>query len=314
MQSTDTGSKRPEVSLTTQVRRQCTAGVTLVLGVIWLLGCFLLLLPIALIKLALPHQAVRGWCAGRMDRIVGLFSAGLQRLLALMRVGAYELRIHGDLRTDRTYLLVCNHQSWVDILYLLVLHHRRIPFPRFFLKRELIWFPVIGFACWAMDFPFMRRYSSQAKAANPALAQRDLETARAACARYRGRAVTIINYVEGTRFSRARHAAQEARWTHLLNPRAGGGSYVIDAMGDQLDGIIDTTLAYPTPEGPGFWRFLTGTEQPVLVEMALRPVPSFDHSTPRGRREQARNWVNALWDEKDLRIEAMRAELEPRLR
>ena len=85
-------------------------------------------------------------------------------------------------------------------------------------------------------------------------------------------------------------------------------------MGDQLDGIIDTTLAYPTPEGPGFWRFLTGTEQPVLVEMALRPVPRFDHSTPRGRREQARNWVNALWDEKDLRIEAMRAELEPRLR
>ena len=315
MPSTDTASKATEASLWTRVRRQCTAAITLTLGVIWLVICFLLLLPAALIKLCVPHPTVRDWCAGRMDRVVGLFSAGMQGLLTLMRVGAFELRIDGELRTDRTYLLVCNHQSWVDILYLLILHHRRIPFPRFFLKRELLWFPIIGFACWAMDFPFMRRYSSKAKAANPALAKRDLETARAACAKYQNRPVTIINYVEGTRMSKDRYAAQQPRWTHLLKPKAGGVSYVIDAMGDQLAGVIDTTIVYPTAEGPGFWRFMTGAEQPVLIEMTVRPVPQFSTTeTDPPMREQARAWVNALWDDKDVRIGALRDELATRLR
>ncbi len=309
MPSTDTRSNPPDPGPLRALRLQLTAAVTLTLAVTWLVGCFGLLLPFALIKLALPLEPVRQWTAGRMDRVVGLFSGGLGRLLRWMHVGDYRLEVDGELRQDRTYLLICNHQSWVDIVYLLILHHRRVPFPRFFLKRELLWFPIIGFACWAMDFPFMRRYSSRQRAANPALAQRDLDTARKACERYRNTPVTIINYVEGTRLSRARHQAQQSPWQHLLRPRAGGIHYVMSAMGDQLAGVIDTTVVYPSPEGPGFWRFLTGVEQPVLIRMRLRPVPEGLALDDPQSRQRAEAWVNRLWDEKDAEIAEMRQQL-----
>ena len=47
----------------------------------------------------------------------------------------------GDLHRDDWYLLICNHQSWVDILVLQRVFNRRIPFLKFFIKRELAWMP-----------------------------------------------------------------------------------------------------------------------------------------------------------------------------
>ena len=58
------------------------------------------------------------------------------------------------------YLIICNHKSGVDILLLQSLFYKKIPLLRFFLKQQLIWVPLMGIAWWALDFPFMRRYSS----------------------------------------------------------------------------------------------------------------------------------------------------------
>ena len=294
---------RPRLGL----RHHCRAAVTLTLGLSWLVACFALFLPVAILKLLIRTPGAYLIFTRRLDAIVGLFSAGLGKLLDWMQVGGYELELTGELRRDRSYLLISNHVSWVDIVYLLVLHHGRIPFPRFFLKRTLLWVPIIGFACWALDFPFMRRYSSKARRKNPSLAKRDLDTARKACERYRQTPVTIINYVEGTRWSARRHVHQASPWPYLLRPRAGGVSYVIATMGDQLAGVIDTTLVYPSTQGPGFWRFLSGAEQPVIVRMQLRPVPEQVLNAPAGQvGAPTRHWINGLWDEKNALIDEIR--------
>ncbi len=82
------------------------------------------------------------------------------------------------LSTREWYLVVSNHQSWVDILVLQAVFNRRIPFLKFFLKQQLIWVPFLGLAWWALDFPFMRRHSAAYLEKHPEERGKDLEATR----------------------------------------------------------------------------------------------------------------------------------------
>lgn len=64
-----------------------------------------------------------------------------------------------NLSTRDWYLVFSNHQTWVDIVILQRALHGKIPFLKFFLKKELIYVPLLGLAWWALDFPFMKRHS-----------------------------------------------------------------------------------------------------------------------------------------------------------
>lgn len=141
-----------------------------------------------------------------------------------------------DLRRDGHYLVVSNHASWVDIFALFRAFHLKAPLMRFFAKRLVFWFPGVGQAAWALEFPFMRRYTPEYLARHPEKRGRDLETTRIACQRYRTIPVSILNFIEGTRFTRAKAAEQGSPYRHLLRPRVGGIGFVLASLGDQLDG------------------------------------------------------------------------------
>ena len=113
------------------------------------------------------------------------------------------------------YLVSSNHQSWVDILVLQRVFHGRIPFLKFFLKRELIWVPVIGLAWWALDFPFMQRGGGHGARRG------DLEATREACEKFKRIPTSVINFVEGTRFTPAKQrAAGRAPTATCSSPRS----------------------------------------------------------------------------------------------
>src|SRR5438477_4727903 len=150
-----------------------------------------------------------------------------------------------DIDASGRYLIISNHVSWVDIFVLFRVFHGHAAFIRFFLKRQLIWFPIVGQAVWALEFPFMRRYSAEYLQQHPEKRGRDLETTRRACQRYRHIPVAMLTFLEGTRFSEEKRADQESPYRHLLRPRVGAIAFVLASLGDQLDGIIDVTLAYP---------------------------------------------------------------------
>ena len=129
--------------------------------------CVGALMPVAIVKLLLPFRGVRR----RVDPILnGIAEAWIGAngwwIAAVARV-KWDVRNSADLHRDRWYLVASNHQSWVDILVLQEIFLRRIPMLKFFLKRELIRVPLIGFAWWALDFPFMRRHSEEFLRANP---------------------------------------------------------------------------------------------------------------------------------------------------
>ena len=54
--------------------------------------------------------------------------------------------VEGVETLDRSewYLVLANHQSWVDIAVLQRIFHRKIPFLKFFIKKELLWLPILG--------------------------------------------------------------------------------------------------------------------------------------------------------------------------
>jgi hypothetical protein len=147
------------------------------------------------------------------------------------------------LRTDTSYLVISNHQSWVDIPALIQALNRRTPFFKFFLKKELIWVPFLGLAWWALDYPFMKRYSKAFLAKHPELAGQDLKITKEACELFKRQPVTVVNYLEGTRFNETKRKQQGSPFKRLLKPKAGGVAFVLAAMGglvvadDQVRGV-----------------------------------------------------------------------------
>ncbi len=212
------------------------------------------------------------------------------------------------------YLVIANHQSWVDILVLQRVFNREIPFLKFFLKQQLIWVPVLGLAWWALDFPFMRRYSKAFLAKHPHMQGKDMETTRRACEKFRFKPVSIMNFVEGTRFSRQKHEAQSSPYQYLLKPRAGGVAFVLSAMGSQLHKLIDVTIDYPRGV-PSFWDFVSGKVKQINVNVMVMPIKDIvesgfftdDYFTNPEAKARFQTWLNERWAEKDALISKMRA-------
>ena len=163
--------------------------------------CCTPLFIVSLIKLCLPFAAAQRLTDELMRHIHEAWISNNKAWMNLL--GGIRWKVEGlqGLDYQHSYLVTSNHQSWVDILVLQYVLNRRIRPLKFFLKRELIWVPVIGLAWWALGFPFMKRYSKAYLAKHPEKKGEDLLTTRRACARFRGKPTAIFNFAEGDRKS-----------------------------------------------------------------------------------------------------------------
>lgn len=275
-----------------------------------LLFWFATMLPGVLLKL-LPYEPLRRAASRYCVWIATQWVDSNHLLYRLLQPMEQDLDLRGKLEPGKSYLLISNHQSWADILVLFDTFHARAPFARFFMKQQLILVPIIGLVCWAMDFPFMKRHSREAIAANPALREQDLQTTRRACEIYRSEPVTVVNFVEGTRFSEAKRRASGSPYKHLLKPKAAGLSFTLNAMGEQFAGIIDVTIAYQPASKGLVWSWLCGEQDQLALHADVLPVPadlmSGDYDADPEFRARFQGWVNELWRRKDARLEQMLA-------
>ena len=264
---------------------------------------------VALLKL-LPVAGLREACNRLLVKLAENWISGNQLILRLSQGIRWDVAGVELLPRHDWYLVVCNHQSWVDILVLQGVFNRRIPFLKFFLKRQLIRVPVLGLAWWALDFPFMRRHSREYLERHPEARGQDLEATRRACEHFCRSPTSIMNFVEGTRFSPEKHASQGSPYRHLLKPRAGGTAYVLAAMGDILHRILDVTIAYPG-RVPSFWDLCCGRARRVIVRVSVREIPEWsrhgDYHGDENFRARLQDWFSALWEEKDDQIGALLA-------
>ena len=257
---------------------------------------FALLAPLVLLKLlARPLPPIAS-----LDRAVMAIADTWNRLNlnGLQRINRtrWQVRMPDGLQRQAWYLVIANHQSWVDILVLQRCLQGRAPFLKFFIKRELIWVPLVGLAWWALDFPFLRRRGG-------ASGRQDLAATRAACARFRALPTSVMSFVEGTRLTPAKHADQASPYRHLLRPKAGGVMMALDVLGDRLDAVLDVTIVYPG-QVPSFIDVLCGRLPEVRVHVERRPVPMADGDAPLNAGA-VQAWLAELWQLKDERFEQL---------
>ncbi len=265
------------------------------------------LFAFTLVRIVLPLPAVRRASAAILVHIAESWLTVNGWLFDQFTPTRWSVEGLDGLGRHENFLVISNHQSWVDIPALQKVFNRRIPFMRFFLKSELIWVPLLGPAWWALDFPFMKRHSRQQIEARPELRHQDREATRRACETFRRVPVSIMNFTEGTRFTQAKHDAQQSPYRHLLKPKAGGVAFVIDAMGDTITHILDVTIAYPG--GPGtMMDMIAGRVREVRLHARRLPIPEAmrgDYDGDAAFRQRFQAWINQLWMEKDARIAAM---------
>ncbi|MCD0502167.1 acyltransferase [Bordetella petrii] len=273
----------------------------------------LLLFPVALLKLMLPLPAVRRRVDPLLNAIATAWVSGNAGWFERIQPAPWDIQGNTGLRYAEWYLVNCNHQSWVDIFVLQQALNRRIPLLKFFLKRQLIYVPVIGLAWWALDFPFMKRHGKAELRRNPALGRQDHEAARRACQKFTLVPTSVMVFVEGTRFSQAKRVAQSSPYQHLLKPKAGGLAVALNAMGKRFRSMIDVTIAYPE-RVPSFWDLACGRAGPVAVRIRQLPVPpefcDADYSRDKAFRAEFHHWLGRQWQAKDEEIERLMARRE----
>lgn len=267
-----------------------------------------LLLLLALIKLLIPLKPVRTFATRGLNGIARIWIESNSTFMRLFNRIEWHIENNATLSRDRWYFVTCNHQSWADIMVVQNVLNQRIPLMKFFLKKELLWVPLLGIAWWALDFPFMKRYSREKLMKKPELRGKDLETTKKACEKFEYTPVAVFNFMEGTRFTREKHAQQASPFRHLLKPRTGGTGFVLGAMGTKLQTMLDITIVYPDGVG-GIWDYLSGRIRRVVIHIDEKTIPTDflgrDYNNDREFRIAFQKWVTALWEEKDERIESL---------
>ena len=267
-----------------------------------------ILLLFALLKLLVPGKSMRLWVDPVLLRIAEAWIAGNSGWMRLTQATVWDVQGLEGLSPRSWYLVNANHQSWVDILVLQHLLNRRIPLLKFFLKQPLIWVPVMGLAWWALDFPFMRRHSEAYLQKHPEMRGRDQETTRRACEKFALIPTSVMNFLEGTRFTAAKQARQQSPYRHLLKPKTGGVAVALNAMGEKFEAVLDVTIVYPDGV-PDFWQFLSGQVRRVIVRVQTLPIPSQllggDYAGDAAMRQAYQQWVHELWQAKDARISTL---------
>jgi len=267
---------------------------TLVLS--WTLAMLVPFLSLAILNRLIPWHPWRVASERALANIGTFWARGGRQLFRLTHRLQWQIDPVPDIPRNDSVLLVCNHQSWVDVPVLMHVFAGRVPFFRFMIKRSLLWLPLLGWVFKALHFPALNRGNGRRAANEPT----DLERIRTSCEHYKRVPVTLAIFPEGTRFTPEKQLKQNSPYQHLLKPRSGGTSMAIIAMREQLAGILDVTIDYQGHR-PSFMDLLGGRMPPIRVhiEWLECPEPTADDSE---FQSLVVPWLNERWTHKDTQL------------
>lgn len=284
----------------------------------WILGIFSLLFYFlnlvfwscilfitAIFCLIIPNTHWRKLCTNFMQRLPIFWMDCNQKIIKILIPTQWKIEGLNNVRIDDWYLVLANHQSWLDIVVLQNIFNRKIPTLKFFMKKELLWsLPFASWACWLLDFPFMERHTKNDIAKNPELKGKDIATARLACEKFKTTPTTVTIFPEGTRFNLEKRQRQRAPYQNLLKPKAGGIAFALAVLGDHFHTILDVTINYSKPNAT-LWDFFCGKIETINVyikPIAITEKLLGDYENNRDYRKDFQQWLNQLWQDKDTFI------------
>ncbi len=285
-----------------------TLPISIALTILLTILCSVPIIIAGLVKLILPIPAIWRSISVFCNFMMYCWCEGLAALLHLNPHLKWEIEGLEKLNKKNWYLLICNHHSWADIVVLCVIFRKHIPMNKYFLKQQLAWVPFIGLACWALDMPFMRRYSHSYLIRHPERRGKDVETTRRSCEKFRTHPTTIVNFVEGSRFTEEKRRQTRSPYKNLLPPKAAGIAMALSVLGAQFDKLLDVTLCYPENNDSPFFDMLSGKLTRIVVRVNLLPVAEElhgDYVSDKNFKRRFQQWLNTLWEEKDTLLTSL---------
>lgn len=282
-----------------------TLPLSIALTIVVTIVCSVPIIVAGLIKLLVPIPAVWRSISVFCNFMMYCWCEGLALLLYLNPWLKWDVQGLEGLNKKNWYLLISNHHSWADIVVLCVLFRKHIPMNKYFLKQQLAWVPFIGLACWALDMPFMRRYSRSYLIRHPERRGKDVETTRRSCEKFRSHPTTIVNFVEGSRFTEEKRHQTRSPYNNLLAPKAAGIAMALSVLGSQFDKLLNVTLCYPENNQRPFYDMLSGRLTRIVVRINLETVAEDlhgDYVNDKNFKRRFQRWLNSLWEEKDRQL------------
>ncbi|HCI6433197.1 acyltransferase [Klebsiella quasipneumoniae] len=282
-----------------------TLPLSIALTILVTIICSVPIIVAGLIKLLVPIPAVWRSISVFCNFMMYCWCEGLALLLHLNPWLKWDVQGLEGLNKKNWYLLISNHHSWADIVVLCVLFRKHIPMNKYFLKQQLAWVPFIGLACWALDMPFMRRYSRSYLIRHPERRGKDVETTRRSCEKFRSHPTTIVNFVEGSRFTDEKKRETRSPYHNLLPPKAAGIAMALNVLGSQFDKLLNVTLCYPENNARPFYDMLSGRLTRIVVRINLVPIGEElhgDYVNDKNFKRGFQRWLNGLWEEKDRQL------------
>ena len=263
------------------------------------------LFVLSLFKFLAPKGRPRNFMSRQFSVLAELWISINNSVIRVYRGMQWDIDVPDGIDLKGRYLVFCNHQSWVDILVLQRCLNRKAPFMRFLIKQQLIWVPFLGFAWWALDMAFLRRYSREELLKDPSLRGKDLENAARACEKLKHIPVSMMTFPEGTRCTSKKRHQQVSPYQHLLKPRYGGIGQILYSFDQALDCLIDVTIVYPDG-APSFWQYVSGQVRKITVQIKLRPIMDDirgrDFRQDNEAKARLKFWLNEIWQEKERDI------------
>ena len=206
-----------------------------------------------------------------------------------------------NLEKQHWYIATSNHQSWGDIFILQKITNKKVPLLRFFMKDVLKWIPIVSIVGWALDMPFLKRYSKEQIEKNPNLRGKDLEQMKKAFKRLETNPGTVFSFAEGTRFTQQKHKDQNSPFDNLLRPKAGGIGVALSTM-PFITTLLDLSISYNS-DSKNFWSFLCGGMSDININVRTIEIPeellNKDYIKDSQFRSDLKDWLNQIWEEKD---------------
>ncbi|MYD46689.1 MAG: hypothetical protein F4W92_10075 [Gammaproteobacteria bacterium] len=264
-----------------------------------LVGCVTVYV-LALAQFLCPVPSWRKQIRGANDGVVTAWVFLNEKMCQLLRWIRIELTLPDTLPTRKEWWIIAsNHQSWADIVILEIVFRTLAPPIKFFTKRELIWVPFLGFGLWLLRFPYVRRGKREKGQSRQQAQQKNRQELKRAAQQFHERPISLLLFLEGTRYTPIKHTQQRPLYQHLLRPKLGGLAFSLEALDGEVDRIVNVTVNY---EGavPGFWQFLCGRCRQVTVRVETIPLTaSFNQNLKKE--------VLKLWERKDRVLTTMRS-------
>ena len=268
----------------------------------FVLSC--LLIPLGIIKFFLPLTALKVLFTKFIIKVGELWIFTNKIWVKALHNPKWQIIGKENIKSDGWTIATSNHQSFADIFLLQDITNRKMPMLKFFMKYVLIYVPVIGLSWWALDMPFLKRYTKKQLENNPELRGKDVREMRRALKHYALYPVTVFSFAEGTRFTIKKNLHQKSPFKNLLKPKEGGLATALSLV-NEIDSLIDFTIKFDTKKR-SFWDYLCGRMNSVKVIIREIKIPAkflnIDLLENKILRSEFKDWLHDIWNEKDILI------------